>query len=124
MVCETGNAAGRAWCSRVIFMAVTMMPLFLVSPSAQIKCKRTGFCCHFCYRVVMPVKTLYPYQTDIPTPLSTICRLDLRVPMTFGKPEEAGGEVALVVQNAFQDNYAEYGAVTQTAGKIFFDRRA
>jgi len=104
-------------------MAVTMMPLFLVIPSAQIKCKRAGFCCHFCYMVVMPVKTLYPYQTDIPTPLSTMCRLDLRVPMTFGKPDETGGQ-ALVVQNAFRDNYTEYGAVTQTAGKLFFGRRA
>jgi iron complex outermembrane receptor protein len=60
---------------------------------------------------------------DTPAPLSTMRRLDLRLAQTFGKPDASGGEVALVVQNALQDSYNEYGAVTQTAGTIFFGRR-
>lgn len=57
-------------------------------------------------------------------PLSRMRRLDFRVAKSFGSPHESGGEVALVVQNAFRNNYTEYNNVTQTAGKILFDRRA
>lgn len=61
----------------------------------------------------------------IPAPLTIMRRLDLRAAMAFGKPHESGGgEVALVVQNAFRDNYTEYATAPQTSGKIIFNRRA
>lgn len=62
---------------------------------------------------------------ETPTPLTMMRRLDLRVAKTFGNPHEiGGGEVALVVQNAFRDSYTEYAAVPQTSGQIIFNRRA
>ena len=61
---------------------------------------------------------------ETPAPLTMIHRLDLRAAKTFGKPHESGsGEVALVVQNAFGDNYTEYAAVPETSGQIIFHRR-
>lgn len=51
-------------------------------------------------------------------------RVDMRIAYAFGQRGAAGGgEVALVVQNAFQDNYTEYSNVPQKAGFIF-NRRA
>lgn len=51
-------------------------------------------------------------------------RVDLRVAYALGQKGAPGeGEVALVVQNAFQDNYTEYSNVSQKAGFIF-NRRA
>lgn len=62
---------------------------------------------------------------DTQAPLTMMRRLDLRAAKAFGKPHESGGgEVALVVQNAFRDNYTEYAAAPQTSGKIIFNRRA
>ena len=59
-----------------------------------------------------------------PAPLTMMRRLDLRVAKTFGKPyENGGGEVALVVQNAFRDDHTEYAPVPQTSGQIIFNRR-
>lgn len=61
---------------------------------------------------------------ETPAPLTMMRRLDLRVAKSIGKPDERGSsEVALVVQNAFRDNYTEYAAVPQTSGKIIFNRR-
>ena len=62
---------------------------------------------------------------DTPLPLAVMRRLDFRIAKTLGKSDKSkGGEVALVVQNALQDNYTEYSAYPQTQGKIFFNRRA
>ena len=61
---------------------------------------------------------------ETPAPLTMVHRLDLRAAKTFGKPQESGsGEVALVVQNAFRDDYTEYAAVPETSGQIIFHRR-
>lgn len=60
-------------------------------------------------------------------------RVDLRMAKSFGKSGEiGGGEVELVLQNVFQDNYREYTSVNQTnhptvpGGRypILFNRRA
>ncbi|MDP4029432.1 MAG: TonB-dependent receptor [Gallionella sp.] len=62
--------------------------------------------------------------TDAQWPQPLMRRLDLRMAYAFGrqgKPDS--GEVALVVQNAFQDNYTEYSNVPQKAGFVF-NRRA
>lgn len=59
-----------------------------------------------------------------PAPLSMMRRLDLRAAKTFGKPGQSGGEIALVIQNAFRDEHTEFAAVPQTARKIIFNRRA
>lgn len=51
-------------------------------------------------------------------------RVDIRIAKTFGSLEKTGGgEVAVVVQNAFQDNYTEFANVPQKRNLIF-DRRA
>jgi len=58
------------------------------------------------------------------TPQSLMNRVDLRVANSFGKPGQAGsGELALVVQNAFQDGYTKYSIVPET-DNIQFGRRA
>lgn len=52
-------------------------------------------------------------------------RWDLRLAKSFGSKDKiGGGEVALVVQNVFQDNYSGYSAVPQTNNVILFNRRA
>ncbi len=61
---------------------------------------------------------------DAQAPLSIMRRLDMRIARTFGNPNDRGGEVALVVQNALLDNYTDYGSTPQTAGQIRFGRRA
>lgn len=61
---------------------------------------------------------------DAQWPQNVMNRIDLRAAYTVGtKGEQGSGEVALVVQNAFQNNYTEYTNVTQKAGFIF-NRRA
>lgn len=51
-------------------------------------------------------------------------RVDIRIAKSFGNLEQSGGgEVAVVVQNAFQDNYTEFANVPQKRNLIF-DRRA
>jgi hypothetical protein len=55
---------------------------------------------------------------------SPMQRVDLRIASMFGRKDGVGGgEVAVVLQNAFQDNYTGYGNVTQRAG-LTFKRRA
>jgi len=49
-------------------------------------------------------------------------RVDIRVARSFGKLDKYGGEIALVVQNAFQDNYTEF-ANTPQKRNLIFDRR-
>ena len=61
---------------------------------------------------------------DAQWPQALMRRLDMRVAYAFGRQSRpGGGEIALVVQNAFQDNYTEYSNVTQKAGFIS-NRRA
>jgi len=55
---------------------------------------------------------------------STMHRVDFRLAKRFGKEERpGGGEVAVILQNAFQDNYTGYGNVAETAN-LLFKRRA
>ncbi len=57
-------------------------------------------------------------------PQSEMHRADMRFASTFGQKEKAGGgEVAVVLQNAFQNNYTEYGNLQQTVN-LLFKRRA
>ncbi len=57
-------------------------------------------------------------------PESPMRRVDMRIAKAFGKKEKpGGGEIAVVLQNAFQDNYTGYGNVTQRVG-LLFNRRA
>jgi hypothetical protein len=50
--------------------------------------------------------------------------MDIRIASTFGKKERpGGGEIAVVLQNAFQDNYTGYGNVQQRTN-LLFKRRA
>ncbi len=58
-------------------------------------------------------------------PQSSKHRWDFRLAKSFGNTGKiSGGEVALVVQNVFQDNYSGYSAVPQTNNVILFNRRA
>jgi iron complex outermembrane receptor protein len=55
---------------------------------------------------------------------SQMHRIDFRLAKKFGKEERpGGGEVAVILQNAFQDNYTGYGNVAQMAN-LLFNRRA
>jgi iron complex outermembrane receptor protein len=66
---------------------------------------------------VTDVSASYPAE-------SQMRRVDLRVASSFGPKEKAGGgEVAVVLQNAFQDNYTGYGNVPQRTN-LLFKRRA
>jgi hypothetical protein len=66
---------------------------------------------------VTDVSASYPAE-------SQMRRVDLRLANTFGKKEKAGGgELAVVIQNAFQDNYTGYGNVPQRTN-LMFKRRA
>lgn len=56
-------------------------------------------------------------------PESPMRRVDMRIAKSFGQKEKPSGEIALVIQNAFQDNYTGYGNVKQTAN-LLFKRRA
>jgi iron complex outermembrane receptor protein len=57
-------------------------------------------------------------------PESPMRRVDMRIASTFGPKEKpGGGEIAAVLQNAFQDNYTGYGNVPQRAN-LLFNRRA
>ncbi|OIR11086.1 colicin I receptor precursor [mine drainage metagenome] len=57
-------------------------------------------------------------------PESPMHRVDLRIAKAFGQEEKpGGGEVAVVIQNAFQDNYTGYGNVPQRVN-LLFNRRA
>jgi iron complex outermembrane receptor protein len=57
-------------------------------------------------------------------PESQMRRVDLKVASSFGQKEKAGGgEMAVVLQNAFQDNYTGYGNVPQRVN-LLYKRRA
>jgi iron complex outermembrane receptor protein len=65
--------------------------------------------------------------TDVASGLpveSPMRRVDMRLAKSFGQKERpGGGEVAVVLQNAFQDNYTGYGNISQRAN-LLFKRRA
>lgn len=53
-------------------------------------------------------------------PESQMRRVDLRIASGFGQQEKAGGgEMAVVLQNAFQDNYTAYGNVPQRVNLLY-----
>jgi len=55
---------------------------------------------------------------------SSMHRVDLRVAQSFGNPGRAGnGDVAFVVQNAFQDDYTKYSTTLET-NNMAYKRRA
>jgi iron complex outermembrane recepter protein len=57
-------------------------------------------------------------------PQAVMNRIDLRVAQTIGKTGKPGsGEMALILQNAFQDDYTTY-STTQETNNIHFQRRA
>jgi iron complex outermembrane recepter protein len=57
-------------------------------------------------------------------PESQMRRVDIRIAGKFGPKEKpGGGEMAVVLQNAFQDNYTGYGNLQQTVN-LLFKRRA
>lgn len=57
-------------------------------------------------------------------PQSVMNRVDLRMAQSFGKKGRAGsGELTLVVQNAFQDDYTKYSLTSET-NNMLFNRRA
>jgi iron complex outermembrane receptor protein len=57
-------------------------------------------------------------------PESPLRRVDMRIAKSFGSKDEAGGgEVAVIVQNAFQDNYTGYANVLERMN-LLFKRRA
>ena len=57
-------------------------------------------------------------------PESQMRRVDMRVAKSFGQKEKpGGGEVAVVLQNAFQNDYTAYGNVSQRMN-LLFNRRA
>lgn len=71
----------------------------------------------------------YYHQNPLPimnTSEATVMRrVDMRMAKSFGKSAYyTGGEVAVVVQNAFQSGYAEYSSIPQTNFAKLFNRRA
>jgi len=61
---------------------------------------------------------------DQAPPQSVMNRVDLRIAQALGKPGQNGsGEVALVVQNAFQDDYTKYSTAPES-NNMLFNRRA
>lgn len=56
-------------------------------------------------------------------PQSVMNRVDLRVAQSFGKRGQAGsGELALEVQNAFQDDYSKYSNTAETNNLMYYRR--
>lgn len=71
------------------------------------------------------------YYHQVPLPIintseaTTMRRVDLRIAKSLGKSAmHSGGEIAFVVQNAFQSGYAEYSTAPQTNLIKLFSRRA
>jgi hypothetical protein len=57
-------------------------------------------------------------------PESVMRRFDLRLAKSFGHPDQAGsGEVAVILQNATQDDYNMYSTVPERS-TLTFSRRA
>lgn len=72
------------------------------------------------YRDSVRVTDVY---SDLPAE-SPMHRIDFRLAKVFGQKERpGGGEIAVILQNVFQDNYTGYGNVLQTAN-LLFKRRA
>jgi len=72
------------------------------------------------YRSLVRVSNVSPDML----PEFVMRRFDLRLAKTFGNPDRSGGgEVALVLQNATQDDYNMYSTVPQRA-LLTFSRRA
>lgn len=74
------------------------------------------------------ISAAYYYQEKIKmiaaTPQSEVNRVDLRLAKSFGRTGKMGsGEISLLIQNAFQDNYTKYSVVNETKN-IYFGRRA
>ncbi len=71
----------------------------------------------------------YYYQDELQVldavvPQSAVRRIDIKIAKAYGHLEKSGGgEVALVVQNVFQDNYTEYTS-SQEKRNLLFNRRA
>ncbi len=71
----------------------------------------------------------YYYQDELQVldavvPQSATRRIDIKISKAYGNLEKSGGgEVALVVQNAFQDNYTEYTSSLEKRN-LLFSRRA
>jgi len=78
------------------------------------------------YRTMVRVGNVAPntlFSHFIP-PESVMRRLDLRLAKIFGPHDQAGsGEVAVILQNATQDDYNQYGTVIERASQTF-SRRA
>ena len=76
-----------------------------------------SFSTGFYYQGEMRVLDAGPMQTPMR-------RVDIKITKTFGNLEKSGGgEVALVMQNVFQDKYSDYINVMQLT-ELLFDRRA
>jgi iron complex outermembrane receptor protein len=72
---------------------------------------------------VTNVAAYTPFADGVP-PESVMRRLDLRLAKIFGPHDQAGsGEVAVILQNATQDDYNQYGTVIERASQTF-SRRA
>lgn len=71
----------------------------------------------------------YYHQSPLPimntSEATTMRRVDMRIAKSLDKSKMySGGEIAFVVQNAFQSGYAEYSTVPQTNFIKLFNRRA
>jgi hypothetical protein len=76
-----------------------------------------SFSTGFYYQGEMRVLDAGPVQTPMR-------RVDIKITKSFGNLDKrGGGEVALVMQNVFQDKYSEYVNVTELSS-LLFDRRA
>ena len=63
-------------------------------------------------------------RSDQPSPQTTMNRVDFRISRSFGRATQPGnGEISLVVQNAFQDDYTLLSLTSETKN-IYFNRRA
>jgi iron complex outermembrane receptor protein len=66
-----------------------------------------------------------PLQIMNSSEATVMRRMDMRIAKSLGKSAmHSGGEIAFVVQNAFQSGYAEYSTIPQTNFIKLFNRRA
>jgi len=76
------------------------------------------FSAGYYWRMPVRVSTVSP---DV-TRENTMQRLDLRIARTFKFDQGRNAELALVVQNATQNNYTKYGVVNEAANVLFTRR--
>lgn len=76
------------------------------------------FSAGYYWRMPVRVSTVSP---DV-TRENTLRRLDLRIAKTFKFDQGRNAELALVVQNATQNNYTKYGTVNESANVLFTRR--